>query len=128
MPRFYFHLATPAGRLVDDVGGECASAETAYLEARQSALEIYAEAMRRGEPPVKNCFEICDEAGAVVIELPFTELFKSPPPLQASVEVTEMRIAETVRRSREFHAAVCESVTQVRTALATTRSLLESCR
>ena len=38
MRRFYFHLLTPMGRTIDDVGVEFQGAEAAYLEAVKAAV------------------------------------------------------------------------------------------
>lgn len=71
--RFYLNMRL-RGTLIDDPDGEeFASLAEAREEAVQSAREIMAEALKSGRPLGGWTFEISDEAGNVMLTLPFEE-------------------------------------------------------
>jgi hypothetical protein len=73
MPRYYFHYRGPDDQLVEDrVGSHQIGLEAAEREARLIAKEILVEELEDGGPPfAARSIEIEDEAGEVVLYLPF---------------------------------------------------------
>lgn len=74
MARFYFHLATGEDYERDEVGSEHSSANEAYLEAFETAQQMAVDLIRERRNPGRHRFDICDEQGRVVFQVPFTEI------------------------------------------------------
>ena len=73
MPRFFFSLRCPDGSVIDPDGAEFANADEAYDMAARTARTLMATDTD-GEGDWLRCvFEVADEAGEVVFELPFSE-------------------------------------------------------
>lgn len=73
MQRFYFNLRTSYGLEVDDNGIELASAEAAYLEAYRAAPGLAMEVVSSGGDPADYTFEVMNEVGQLLWDLPFRE-------------------------------------------------------
>ena len=73
MPRYYFHYLDPNERLIEDrVGSRHKNLAAAELEAQVLAKEILTEELEEGGSPfAPRCMEIENEAGEVVLYLPF---------------------------------------------------------
>ena len=74
MPVFFFDFDTPEGFERADVGVPFASIEAAFLSAHQAAVEMIVELLRNGRDAGGRRFEVRDERGSVVLELPFLEV------------------------------------------------------
>jgi hypothetical protein len=76
MPRFFFHIhSNGTGRSCDDLGLDFSSVETACREALRAAQGLKGTFAARGEDPQDHAIEIENEAGEVVLHLPFSEVF-----------------------------------------------------
>ena len=76
MPRFFFHIRSNGnGRSCDDLGLDFPSVETACSEALRAAQGLKGAFAARGEDPQDHAIEIENEAGEVVLHLPFSEIF-----------------------------------------------------
>lgn len=114
-------------REIDEIGSPCPSADHAILEASRAALEISLEHLRAGKLPREHRFEVCDTAGRLVFELPFSDLLSAHMARPtADHGAIQSRLADTLQRSRELQAEVAVAMTTVQTTLATTRALLRS--
>ena len=73
MPRYYFHYLDPTEHLIEDrVGSRHKNLAAAELEAQILAKEILTEELEEGGSPfAPRCMEIENEAGEVVLYLPF---------------------------------------------------------
>ncbi len=79
MPRFFFDYRDKRGVLAPDEDGlDLPDFETAYLEAYRAAIDMWAEARREGHDPGAACFEIKDQHGNAVLELPIAEVLNRP--------------------------------------------------
>src|SRR5262245_60527641 len=76
MPLFFFNLCTPDGVERDEEGIELPDIETAYLEAFQTAVEMWTEAIRHRRDASQECFEITDASGQVLMTIPFIEVIE----------------------------------------------------
>jgi hypothetical protein len=120
MPRYFFHLCAPDAYSPDDLGVEFSGIEAAYLGAYQAALEMSIEMLRDRVDPARHSFEIADQAGQLLFELPFSEVMRPsgklprPGSIQAAI--------------RQQHERVQHAATDLRGALTRSRSLLESTR
>lgn len=73
MPRYYFHYRGPDDELVEDrVGSQLSDMDAMEREAQDVALQILEDELEAGgQPSATRCLEIEDEAGEVVLYLPF---------------------------------------------------------
>src|SRR5215469_3686204 len=71
MPRFFFHIRSPAGLERDDLGVDLRDIEVAHLEARRAMAGISADLVQEGRDPAEHYFEITDGRGRTVMEVPF---------------------------------------------------------
>lgn len=78
MPLFYFHLRTPAGLDPDEDGLTMPNIETAYLEACASIPDMAIDLIREGLSPMPYAFVITNEAGEILMEIPFAERLRDP--------------------------------------------------
>ncbi len=109
MPRFYFHLLSIDGRQRDDIGFDFADAEAAYLEAYRTIPAIAADMLEKGHDPMGAAFEIADERGRVLFQIPFTERVRTPgrgttstPPNFRSARANLMLAENVFLRAFEF--------------------------
>jgi hypothetical protein len=127
MPRFFFHMIAPGAYFPDEIGSEFPDAETAYLEARQAALEIAFEILREGGDPNRHQFEITDDRGRFLLELPFSEAIRPSPKPVHNREV-RAKLRHNIRRSRHLQDQVRTQCVQSRLVLKRTRALLRKSR
>lgn len=79
MPRYFFHLRCHGKEVRDDAGADFDDPDHAWEAAHAAASDLM-----RAEPAADvnwlTClFEVADEAGEVVFELPFTEVIGPKP-------------------------------------------------
>jgi hypothetical protein len=101
MARYFFHLTSPDGSSKDDIGTELASAEAAYLAACDAALDMSYEMLRERRDPARHTFEVADEQGQVVFEIPFAEVTRPAErrPPYAGVHASIQRHQDRASRS-----------------------------
>lgn len=125
MPRFYFHLRTPAGRDEDDIGLELAGIEAAYLEAHRAVPALSAELAYEEADPARYAFEITDASGNLLMEVPFAEVLdrrrKAIPPPSAA---RSRRAACEMERTANLITAIGKERAALQTTLAETRRLM----
>jgi hypothetical protein len=71
MPRYFFNLRNSSGYLEDEEGQDLPDAGSARQAAMTSARSIVSEESRKGVIDLRASIEIRDEAGAMVLEMPF---------------------------------------------------------
>ena len=92
MPTFFFNLCSPDSVDRDEEGVEFADIEAAYLEAFQTASEMWVEAIRRRRDPSHQRFEITDRCGRLLMTVPFTEVIeRRMAPRQQTLAQSESR-------------------------------------
>jgi hypothetical protein len=118
MARFFFHLVAQGETSKDDIGTEFPSAEAAYLQACETALELSYEMLRERRDPSRHTFEVTDGEGRVVFDIPFSEV---------------TRPAQRMPPFRDVHASIqrhqqraTKTVTDLKTNFRRTQSLLDS--
>ena len=123
MPLYFFHLSAPDDYSRDEVGVEYPNAEAAYLGAHQAALEISLDLLRHQTDPNLHSFEIVDEAGQTLFELPFSEVMQ---PSRHPLPPAELhaRISRQQQRAVRAASELRQSVERTRSLLAATRALL----
>jgi hypothetical protein len=127
MPRFYFNFRDESGLMPDFNGIEFDNIEEAYLEAFAGAQEIWLEMFKNRKDPRICSFEIMDEGGALLMELPFLEILNDlikvrPPKVADEVLIAKMRV--NVERSRRLRSDLSAQVNLLEDSLSTTRMLL----
>ena len=79
MPRYFFHFRNRSSLKEDDEGEELADLAAAKDAAMMSAKELIADGLLGGEAVLTGCsFEICDEAGGLLFEFPFSAAAAKP--------------------------------------------------
>jgi hypothetical protein len=73
MPLFFFHYCDDEGDEPDELGIELPNLETAHLEARRAAIDMWAEAQHEGRDLSRHRFVIRDAIGNIVLELPLAQ-------------------------------------------------------
>lgn len=76
MPRYYFNIVAGDGIRRDLEGSELPSLEHARNEAVQDARTLMSNAVLLGEDISSRELAICDEAGDVLLIIPFTDAIK----------------------------------------------------
>jgi PAS domain-containing protein len=72
--RYFFHLKSPDGLEVDEIGLDLADEGAAYKAALGVMAELAGELMQDGHSPLECSFWITDDNGDKVIEAPFPDL------------------------------------------------------
>jgi Tfp pilus assembly ATPase PilU len=76
MPHFFLHIRTHGnGRSFDDLGLDFPSVEAARSEVLRNAQDLRSVFELREEDPQDYSIEIENEAGEVVLDLSFAEIF-----------------------------------------------------
>lgn len=125
MPRFYFHLRGPKGLDRDSEGLELAGVEAAYLGACQAIPGMSADLVHEAENPIRYSFEITDESGTVLMEVPFAEILDRGRKRAAPPGAMRFRDCRAdMARTSGLIAALSEVHATLGATLAETRRLL----
>jgi hypothetical protein len=73
VPRFYFHLHDRFGAVPDPDGRDLADLDVVRAQALKGARSIICEDVRDGRVDLTGRVDIYDEAGELVLSLPFAE-------------------------------------------------------
>jgi hypothetical protein len=76
MPRFYFDTVTSGTIVSDDEGTELPGVKEATAEAIQDARALMSAAIMSGLDISKRSIQIRDEAGEIVLVIPFSDAVK----------------------------------------------------
>jgi hypothetical protein len=74
MPQFYFHLYNDIVAL-DEEGVDLPDLQAARDRAHASAVEMVCHSVRQGHLNLNHRIDVADESGAVVLTMPFREVF-----------------------------------------------------
>jgi Domain of unknown function (DUF6894) len=74
MPRFYFHIRGPSGRVKDHTGIEFESLDEAVADATRARQEMLADAALEARSHSTRSFEITDYSGRVLATIPLLDL------------------------------------------------------
>ena len=118
MHRFYFHLWLGDRHEFDDIGTELASAEEAYMQAFHAAQDSWIELIRARRDPRRHRFDVTDESGHVLFELPFVEVISNG----RSNAVLAKEIGQSFARNHKLVSAVTQEIWHT---LRTSRALLD---
>jgi hypothetical protein len=70
--RFYLHIGSSAGIVLDEEGGDYSDLEAARVEARASVWDLVADDLRAGRSVAARHIEITDEHGAALDRIGLT--------------------------------------------------------
>ncbi|NDK48843.1 hypothetical protein GYH37_05600 [Rhizobium laguerreae] len=76
MPRFYFNIVSGTGTIADFEGTELATLEDAKHEAVRDARALMSQAVLSGKDISAREIQVCNEEGAVLLIVPFTETIR----------------------------------------------------
>jgi len=83
------------------LGSDLADANAAYVEAYEAAQELVIDMIRTRRNAISHRFDVCDEDGRLVFELPFSEVLgeeRAPaPPALANVARGHALASEVAR-------------------------------
>jgi hypothetical protein len=127
MARFFFHLVLPGGYQADDVGSEFPDIEAAWLGGRDAAIEMIADMLRGRCDPHGFQFEIADEQGHFLMELPFSEILR-PAGRSTMRPGIGSQIWHHIRRNRALKDEIDVELAKSRSLLETTRATLRRSR
>jgi Domain of unknown function (DUF6894) len=74
MPRYFFHIRGPDGRITDEAGLEFHSLDDAVADARRARGEMLVDAAQEKSTKSSRVFEITDGSGQVLAIVPLLEL------------------------------------------------------
>jgi hypothetical protein len=74
MPRYFFHIRSPQGRVTDETGIEFNSLDEAIADARRARGEMIADAAMEDPSNSSSAFEITDPSGRVLATVPLLDL------------------------------------------------------
>ncbi len=74
MPRYFFHLDSPKGRVADPEGLEFDNPDHAWEAARDTARELMRAEPNSDVSWLTCSFVVMDGAGEIVFELPFSQV------------------------------------------------------
>jgi hypothetical protein len=123
MARFFFHLVLPGDYQADDTGSEFPDIEAAYLGGREAAIEIIADMLRGRLDPTRFQFEITDDRGRFLMELPFSEVLR-PSGRNAQKPGIGPQIRRHLRRNRVLQDEIGAELARSRSLLELTRATL----
>ncbi|GJE46899.1 DUF6894 family protein [Methylobacterium soli] len=122
MPQYFFHLRSRAATQRDEIGSEFSDLDAAYLDTCQAITSMAAELSHACFNPEPYAFDITDQDGKLLMEVPFTEMLNrartapSPPP-----PPSEPAVPPQVARARRLAGEIADQVKTLR------RNLLQSC-
>jgi hypothetical protein len=129
MPRYFFHLIDGKNRSPDEDGAEYLNLEVAFLDAWKAALDISFEMLSKRDNPSGHRFEIADEVGDVLADLPFTEVLRPSGPALSAARTTTLGLARRESaRSRRLVAELTVELAATRKTLQETRAVLDRAR
>lgn len=125
MQRFHLHLRQgEALACPDDEGAAFDNLEAAYLEAFHSAQELWPILLEDRRDPRRYVFEITNSAGAVLIELPFSELLEACHDARRGRPVFEKEaFLKAVKNARQLNRQCAELTHELRATHQSIRSL-----
>lgn len=77
MPRYFFHLRREGAKFIDHDGQSLKDPDQAWEAAKAAALDLMRNEAADGVAWSSYHFEVTDEAGRVLLELPFTEALET---------------------------------------------------
>ena len=123
MPLYFFHLVSPTERCLDDLGSDLPNTEQAYLEVYQAALDISFEMLRLRQDPSHLRFEVTNEGGETLFDLPFSEALR-PESKPATGTSLHENLRRNFDRQRELTSELKEQFRKTLSTISATRDLL----
>lgn len=77
MTVFYAHLRTATDTRRDEIGIEFVDLDAAYLDVCKAIPDSARDLLREGKDPMACAYAIHDEAGRLLMDVPFTDVLSS---------------------------------------------------
>jgi hypothetical protein len=125
IPRFHFHLKHDRECIVDDEGTDLPHCEAAYLQAFDSAQELWSMLLDRREDPTAYVFEVSNGEGCLLFILPLSEVLETVRKGRRLPRTEALdRASALLSRTKDLYESLVQEIEAARRALAQTRGLL----
>jgi hypothetical protein len=135
MQRFHLHIREGGVLLSpDDSGAHFESLEAAYLEAFESARELWPILLEDRRDPRRYAFEITNYAGVVLMEVPFSELLDNcrgadrGRPKKAASGFDKKALLDAAENARQLNRECAELIRQLGATYQSVASLSQGIR
>jgi uncharacterized protein DUF6894 len=129
MPQYFFHLRSTAATQRDEFGSEFSDIEAAYLDTCQAISGIAADLSRACCNPEPYVFDITDEAGQVLMEVPFTEMLnRGQTPLKPERPASQWKPLPEVERCQRLAGEIAEQTETLRETIQQSHALVARSR
>lgn len=126
MPLYHFHLRNAAGLEPDEIGLEYPTLEEAYLEACRTVPGMAAEFVQAGRNPMEYAFEIADESGTLLLEIPFGEMLRNGAvPRRPALPRERARAVSAAERTQQLVASINRQIETLHEAMLASRRIME---
>ncbi len=128
MPHFRFHLRRRGELIADDEGAELPHLEAAYLQAFDSAEELWPMLLAKREDPIAYSFEVVDARGRLLFVLPLAEVLETARKRSPRVEaLAEGAMTSTLlARAESLRTSLVDQIAIARRTVDETRALLNN--
>jgi hypothetical protein len=126
LPRYFFHLATDAGYSIDEEGLQFEDLDAAYLDACRAVLDMSLHMLRLQQDPNQHRFDIADDDGAILLDIPFSEIMRSSTPAALPVKTADLHdtLRDGIARNKSLRDELAGQIASACEALGETRRLL----
>jgi hypothetical protein len=122
--RYFFHLRIGEELSPDEIGLEMPDLETAYLQAFEAAQAMWGELLAERCDPLIRAFEIADEHGRVLLQLPFSEVLeRARKPTRPLPKLPEA-LKNALQERKVLLASLREQIRTARSTIDATRTIL----
>ena len=129
MPKFFFNLRNTAFLQPDELGTEFPDLDAAYLDACVAVMGMAADMERGGCNPLPFVFEIMDERGQLLLEVPFTEMLNAgEKPRKPTPQTARRQPSPQVERSQRLACEILDRITALQETVRQSRILVARSR
>ena len=130
MPHYFFNLAGKDGYYsADEDGVAFRDVEAAYLDVHRAILDISFDMLRARRDPASLRFEVTDQTGVIVLDVPFTEVLRpGRMPRDPLSEQFRVDLKREMQRSQTLKADLSQQIADAHVTIEKTRQLLSRAR
>jgi hypothetical protein len=122
MPHFHLHLRRREELILDEEGAELPDAEAAFLQAFESAQELWTMLLDKREDPAACSFEVVDHGGRLVFSLPLAEVLETT--RKRARPVRALETAALISRAQGLRQSLVEQIETAQRTIGEARRLV----